>query len=206
MDITGLVLAGGQSKRMGKDKAFLTFKNRTFLRNILESLNKYCNQIVIVINKDQSLYAKEIKGIRSEITFVKDIYPYEGPLNGILSGVEKIKNELVYITPCDTPLLNPDIIPFFAEIINGYDAVVPNIRGKIQPLNALYKKNALKFSKDVFEKERKKSLMAFLEKLNVKYINEEEIKKIDKKLYSYFSVNTPDSYQTLLKIDEKENE
>jgi len=201
MNITGLVLAGGQSKRMGKDKAFLKFQGKTFLRNILESLDKYCTQIVIVINKKESLYENEIKNLNAEITFVKDKYPYEGPLNGILSSLEFIKNELVYITPCDTPLLNPEIIPYFAQIINGYDAVIPDVKGKIQPLNALYKKTALKISKQVFEKENKKSLMAFLEKLNIKHVNEKDIQKIDKNLYSYFSVNTPESYQSLLQIN-----
>ncbi len=197
MNITGLVLAGGQSKRMGEDKAFLKFKNKTFLRNILESLDKYCNQIVIVINKEESLYQNEIKNLNAEIIFVKDKYPYEGPLNGILSSLEFIKNDLVYITPCDTPLLNPEIIPYFYQIINGYDAVIPSIKGKIQPLNALYKKQSLEFTKQVFEKEKKKSLMAFLEKLKIKYVNEEEIKKIDENLYSYFSVNTKESYEIL---------
>ena len=201
MNITGLVLAGGQSKRMGKDKAFLKFQGKTFLRNILESLDKYCSQIVIVINKKESLYENEIKNLDAEITFVKDKYPYKGPLNGILSSLEFIKNELVYITPCDTPLLNPEIIPYFAQIINGYDAVIPDVKGKIQPLNALYKKTALKMSKQVFEKENKKSLMAFLEKLNIKHVNEKDIQKIDKNLYSYFSVNTPESYQSLLQIN-----
>ncbi len=207
MNITGLVLAGGQSKRMGKDKAFLKFQNKTFLKNILEALDKYCNQIVIVVNKDKSIYKNEIEGIKSEIAFVKDKYPYEGPLNGILSSLEIIKNKFAYITPCDTPLLNPEIIPYFYEMINGYDAVIPEIKGKIQPLNALYKKEALENSRSVFEKENKKSLMAFLEKIKVKYLNEEQIQKIDKNLHSYFSVNTPESYQTLLQIqtDEKEN-
>ncbi len=207
MEITGLVLAGGQSKRMGEDKAFLIYNKKTFLRNILEALDKYCSQIVIVINKDKELYKDEIKNLSSEIRFVKDKYPYAGPLNGILSSLESIKNKLVYITPCDTPLLNPEIIPFFVERINGYDAVIPEIKGKIQPLNALYKKEALEISKNLFEREGKKSLMAFLEKLKVKYIDETEIKKIDKNLYSYFSVNTKENYQALLQIkpDEKEN-
>ncbi len=207
MDITGVVLAGGKSKRMGKDKAFLKFKEKSFLRHILEALDKYCNQIVIVINKEENLYTKETKNLSSEIVFVKDKYPYKGPLNGILSSLSKIKNQLVYITPCDTPLLNPEIIPFFVQKINDYDAVIPDINGKIQPLNALYKKNALELSKEVFEKQGKKSLMAFLENLNVKFINEKELKKIDKNLYSYFSINTKESYQSLLNIksDEKEN-
>ena len=200
MDITGLVLAGGQSKRMGEDKAFLKFKGKTFLRNVLEALDKYCNQIVIVMNKEKSLYESEIKNLKAEIGFVKDKYPYQGPLNGILSSLEFIKNELVYITPCDTPLLNPEIIPYFSGVINGYDVVIPDIKGKIQPLNALYKKDALLKSKKVFEEEGKKSLISFLEGLNVKYLNEDEIKRIDKNLYSYFSVNTKRNYQTLLQI------
>ncbi len=196
-NLSCIVLAGGQSKRMGKDKAFLSYKGKTFLRNILEKLDKFCNQIIIVGNKDPELYLNEANSINAEINFTKDKYPYAGPLNGLLSVSDLIKNEVVYVTPCDTPLLNGEIIPFLVESLDNYDAVVPQVNGKYQPLNAVYTKNALKKVKDIYEKENVRSLMGFLKRINTKILDENDIKKIDKDLLTYFSVNTPEAYQQL---------
>ncbi len=196
-NLSCIVLAGGQSKRMGKDKAFLLHKDQTFLRNILEKLDNFCNQIIIVGNREPELYLMESLGLNAEVIFITDKYPYAGPLNGLLSASNIIKNDAVYITPCDTPLLNEKVIPFLAEKLDKFDAVIPEVDGKYQPLNAVYTKKALKKVEDIYEKENIRSLMGFLKKINAKVIHEDEIKKVDKDLLTYFSVNTPEAYQKL---------
>jgi len=133
-------------ERMGRDKAFLKFKDGTFLRNILESVSKRCDEIVIVGNKDEYLYLNEAKGIKKNIYFTKDIHPYEGPLNGIISALPFVNGERVFIATCDTPLISPEIIDLLNDEINGFDAVIPVINGKFQPLNTIYKKRAFYWS------------------------------------------------------------
>lgn len=194
--ISCVLLAGGQSKRMGKDKAFLSFKNKTFLRWVLEALDKYCDEIIIVANKDQSIYLNEAKGLSANIKFTSDIHPYEGPLNGIISSLDLIENENIFVATCDTPLINSEVIKFLHQTIENYEAVIPVVKDKFQPLNALYKKSALEKAKNIY-KSGQKSMFSFIKQLNKKIIYEKDLKNIDKNLYTYWSINTPEDYERL---------
>lgn len=188
-----VILAGGQSKRMGTDKAFLRLKDKTFLQIITQKLSKKCNQLILSINKDEEIYKNHLKGLN--FISVKDKNPYEGPLNAISSVADFIDYEYVFIATCDTPLINENLIDFYLTKIQSYDAVIPVVNDKIQPLNTLYTKNAVLKSKDIYGKI--KSLIGWIQNLNVLYIDEKEIKKIDKNLYTYKSVNTPQDYDLL---------
>lgn len=202
MNLDCIVLAGGQSKRMGRDKAFLPFKNKTFLRNILERLDGFCSRFLIVVNKNFSEYKKEIERLNSEIIFIKDIDPYSGPLNGIVSAHPYLKSENILIVTCDTPAVNISLLKDLLKQIDSYEAVIPEIDGKYQPLNTFYKKSALEKAVEIYN-QGKKSLMAWLDNLNYKTINKEYIQKFDKDLLTYKSINTPESYQWLLTMEEK---
>ncbi len=195
--ITGIVLAGGESKRMGKDKAFLYLCGKTFLRHILEKLDKHCNQIIISGNKEKNLYIKEASDLKAEILFVKDINPYTGPLNGIVSCIDYIKNEYIFISTCDTPLLRAKLIPFFMEEIDDYEAVIPVIKGKFQPLNTLYRKSAILKGKEAYNEKGIRSLYRWIKLIRHKNIFEDKILSIDRDLSSYLSVNTPQLYEAV---------
>lgn len=196
-----VILAGGQSKRMGRDKAFIPFKNKTFLRNILETLDSICQKFIIVVNKDFSLYKKEVENIQSEVIFVKDIDPYLGPLNGVVSAISCVETDTVFIGTCDTPILNLNLLKNLYKEINSFEAVIPEIDGKYQPLNTFYKKEALKKAEKLY-KSGNKSLMSLVDSLKIKRINKEYIQKYDKDIFTYKSINTPESYAELLKMEE----
>ncbi|SNZ06723.1 molybdenum cofactor guanylyltransferase [Persephonella hydrogeniphila] len=196
MKISAILLAGGQSKRMGKDKAFLRLGKKAFIRIIAEKLSTYCNQIVVSGNKEGELYLSHLKEIDAEISFIKDKNPYAGPLNGIISCREYIKHELVFIATCDTPFLNQELIPFFYRKINSYDAVIPVVSGKLQFLNTLYTQKSIEIGESIYEK-NVRSLYKWVENLNIKKIEEREIKKIDKDALTYWSINTPEDYERI---------
>ena len=200
MGTTAVLLAGGQSKRMGKDKAFLKYKNKTFLRLILEEIEDYVDEIILSINKDENLYKDEIKGINKDIIFVKDIDSYAGPLNAVVSCADKIKQDKFFLLTCDTPLFKGELIPYFNSLIENYDCIIPIINGKYQPINTIYKRETLEIAKNLYFDEKKDALFSWINRLNVKYVNEGEIKEVDKILGSYFSINTPKQYERLLNI------
>jgi len=199
MEITALLLAGGLSKRMGRDKAFLTYKGKTFLRNILESIQPYVDKIILSINKSEDLYLNELSGIDREIRFVKDKDRYRGPLNAVVSCSSEISTKYFFLLTVDTPLFKGELIPFLKNKISDYDCVIPVVNGKYQPLNTIYNSKSLSIANQVYTLEKKDAIFDWVKRLNVKYIYDDELRKIDKNLGSYFSVNTPDNYETLLK-------
>ena len=197
MNITAVLLAGGQSKRMGRDKAFLKYRGETFLRIILKEIQDYVDEIILSINKPEDLYRDEIKFLNKPVKFVKDNDRFGGPLNAVVSCANEIETDSFFLLTCDTPLFKGELIPYFQSNIGNYDCIIPVINGKYQPINTIYKKYTLEVAKDTYFNQRKNSLFDWINRLNVKYVDEEEIKNIDKRLGSYFSVNNPKQYQKL---------
>ena len=197
MSISCIVLAGGRSSRMGKDKAFLDFKGKPFLRHILERLSRISNNIVVVVNKDFSNYENIIKDI-PQAKLVKDLYPYEGPLNGIISAKDYIKNEKVFISTCDIPIISIELIKYLVDKVRNYDTVLPIVGGKKQPFNTIYRKPALELAENIF-KAGNRSLMKWIDNLKKIVIDENEIKCFKDAIYMYKSINTPKDYENFLK-------
>ncbi|WP_456399738.1 molybdenum cofactor guanylyltransferase [Persephonella sp.] len=195
--LTSIILAGGESKRMGTDKAFLKLQGKTFLRHILEAVSKYSDQIIISGNREEELYLRECKGIDTEVSVVRDLYPYSGPLNGIISCYDQIKNEKLFIATCDTPLLKHELIPFLLNELNGFDGVIPVIDNKIQPLNTVYTKKAVEIGRKIYTEKGIRSLKKWIDFLKHKKIFKDKIIYIDKDLSSYLSVNTPKLYEVI---------
>ncbi|MCX7760760.1 MAG: molybdenum cofactor guanylyltransferase [Hydrogenothermaceae bacterium] len=190
-NLSCVILAGGQSKRMGQDKAFLNFYGKTFIRVIAEKLSKKCSQLIVSANKEEYIYRKELEGI--DFDFVKDINPFEGPLNAVSSVSEYIKNDYVFIATCDTPFINENLIDLYLSIIDSYDGVIPIIDGKFQTLNTLYTKKALEKAKEVYKES--KSLMSWIRNLNYFVPETKAIKQLDNALLTYKSINTPAQYE-----------
>jgi molybdopterin-guanine dinucleotide biosynthesis protein A len=201
--ITSVLLAGGRSKRMGRDKAFLQYNGKTFLRNILEKLDKFSSQIIISINRDIEDYRNEIVGLEHKIKFVKDKDRYEGPLNAIVSCSPYIENNYIFLSTCDTPLINVELIFYLYKKLKenekNVDCLIPVINGKYQPLNTFYLKKTLKLAEESYL-QGNKSLFSWIDKLKKMYIYDNELSKFDKNLLTYFSINTPELYKKLLNL------
>lgn len=204
MSLSCIVLAGGKSKRMGKDKAFLDFKGKPFLRHILEKLSEISDNIIVVINKDFSNYAKIIEGFH-QVLLVKDFYPYEGPLNGVVSAKDYVKHEQVFISTCDIPIISTEFIKYLIGKTKEYDMVLPIVNEKKQPFNTVYKRNSLEIAEKIF-KNGNRSLMKWIDSLKKVVINENEIKNFKNAIYMYQSINTPKDYKNFLKIFNKRGE
>nr|WP_242462912.1 molybdenum cofactor guanylyltransferase [Persephonella atlantica] len=199
MSIDSIILAGGESKRMGRDKAFLPLCGKPFIQIVAEKLSNYSHRLIISTNKDESLYTEYLKDIDAQIIFVKDKNPYSGPLNGIVSCLDVLSADLVFISTCDTPLLEEKLIPFFTDSIDSFQAVIPEVKGKLQFLNTLYEKSAINAAENLYKK-GVRSLHRWVESINALKIDQKEVEEIDPNLYSYWSINTPEDYQRIKKL------
>lgn len=135
-NITGIILAGGKSTRMGSDKGFMEIDGTSFMSRIVNVLNPFVKEIIIVSdNPDYDSF-----GLKR----VEDIIKNSGPLAGLYSGLEHSKTEDNLVLSCDVPLINHEVISkLIQECDSETDIVQIKSGGRIMPLVAMYKKKCM---------------------------------------------------------------
>lgn len=136
-NVTGFVLAGGKSTRMGRDKAVLQLEGRTLLEHALDTLRKVCAEVMVLGSRE--VYAD----FGAEV--VEDIFAGCGPLAGIHAGLSRTRTEFNLIIAVDTPFLSSDFLRFMAQraIESGAAVTTPEIAGYTQPLCSVYSREFL---------------------------------------------------------------
>ena len=132
-NITGIILAGGKSSRMGSDKGFVMYKNKAFIQHIIEAIQPLVNEIIIVSNNpDYDIF---------KLKRVTDLIENAGPLAGVYTGLHYTTTENNLVVSCDVPLINTETLKKLTENIDGSkDVVQLESQGKSMPLIATYKK------------------------------------------------------------------
>lgn len=130
--ITGIILAGGKSSRMGSDKGIVNLNGKKFIEHILEAVLPNVNEVLIIANNDNfnNLGYKVIKDK------IKDC----GPLGGIYTGLMNSQTENNIVVSCDIPFINSDLVKYIIENTSNADITVPIYKGNIEPLCAVYTK------------------------------------------------------------------
>lgn len=187
--VTGVVLAGGDSHRMGRDKAFLQIGGVPLVQHVIEALRAACTD-VLVVTKTPLRYAP--LGVR----VVTDADPRRAALVGICTGLRAVATPLAFVAACDLPHLSTDAVAWMTSLARGYDAVVPWARGRWHPLHAVYATSALAAL------ERRLAVGGFrmsevLGELRVRRIEEAELAVLSPGLETLRNINTPDDYRRL---------
>ena len=150
---SSIILCGGQSRRMGKDKGSLIIKDKPMIKYILSTLNNEIDEVIIVLN-DNKRIDKYMEFINPEdysykLKFVEDKIKNKGPISGILTGLENISSEYAIVFPCDNPFVTKNTIQtLFNELSDNIQAVVPchDPEDKLktsEPLHSIYNKNII---------------------------------------------------------------
>lgn len=184
--MVGIILAGGKSKRLGShNKAFLEIEKEPLIKRQLRILRGYFKEIFIVTNSKD-----EYKSI-DEVEIISDVINDSGPLAGILSGLLVSRDNYNFIVACDLPFINISLIRYMLRNSEGYDITVPWLKGKWEPLFAIYSKNCLKYIKILLDKRiLKVSELFYFPELRIKKISEEEIAKFGKIEKIFMNINT----------------
>lgn len=134
--MTAIILAGGKSSRMGRNKAFLKFKDKTFLECQIELLKEIFDEIIISANspKEYEIF---------NIPVIEDAYYDKGPLGGIYTGLVNSKSFYTFFLACDMPFIEKPLIKSLQNFTNGYDVIVPQNSNQLEPLHAFYSKNCI---------------------------------------------------------------
>ena len=185
--MNGIILAGGENRRMGTDKAFLEFDGRPMIEHILAVFAGLFRKTIIVTNTPDRYrhYGVEV---------ACDVLDIRGPLTGIYSGLLRSTDEYNFVSACDMPFLNPRLISYMGEIASGHDAVVPQFNGYLEPLHAIYRKGLLSVMEAQIRKQDRR-IRGLFDHIAVRYVTEEEIVRFDPQKRSFKNLNTPKEYK-----------
>lgn len=139
MDATGIILAGGKSKRMKLNKAFVTLNDQPIIEIIMDKFIRYFAETIIISN-DPELY--QGYGIK----VYQDVYPGLGPVSGIHAGLTYAQTEGVFVAACDIPFIKMELVDYMLKRLDKYQTVAVNIDGYPQATAAVYRKDC----RDIF--------------------------------------------------------
>lgn len=138
MKISCIILAGGQSKRMGKDKAFVKLHDKPLIKHVLDEVQKIFDDIIIIVkNNEQKRKMEKICNVK----IVQDNQNIYSPIVGIKEGIKHIKNDQFFVVACDMSFIKSEIIEKLISESNNNISVIPKKNtGKYEPLFAIYNK------------------------------------------------------------------
>jgi molybdopterin-guanine dinucleotide biosynthesis protein A len=191
--MTGIILAGGESRRMGTEKAFLDFAGRPLVERVLSVFLSLFEETIIVTKRPE-----RFAGFRARV--VKDAVDMSGPLTGIYTGILHARTDHCFVAACDMPYLNDHLIAFMAEAAGNFDAVVPIVRNLPEPLHAIYHRRTLPVMQEIIMSDDRRVSRVF-ERIRVRWLSAREITQYDPKMRSFINVNTPGEYKEALCSD-----
>jgi molybdopterin-guanine dinucleotide biosynthesis protein A len=185
--VSGVILAGGTSRRMGRDKAFLLLAGLPMIEAFSQRLRAVVDEVIIVADDTQRY---------SPFTdrCVPDVYPGIGTLGGIHAGLLAASHELALVVGCDMPFLNPDVLAWLVDAAGGVDLIAFRHRLGMEPLHAVYRKSCLPAVEGAI-RSGERCAFAFHDQIRVRYMSPAEIPSLDPGLGSFYNVNTPDQWR-----------
>ena len=196
-DVTGVLLAGGKSRRMGQDKRFLSVGADTLYGRSLAVLRAVFEQVVVVVAQDGP-------PIEAEVPVLRDLIPDCGSLGGLYTGLKQAGTEWVFAVACDMPFLDPATIRHFAGLKGEADVVMAKLQNGLHPMHALYHRHCLPVMESFLRaKDLKIHRLADHPSLHVRLITPEELVSLDPEGRSFFNVNTPDDLSAARSIHDQ---
>ena len=183
-DITGIILAGGKSLRYGRNKALVEVDGTRLIERVISVMQSLFEDLIIITNTPREYDYLQLP-------MHQDVIKGLGPLGGIYTGLETISSESGFFVACDMPFLQNDLIRHMVEIKGDFDAVVPKVDWKIEPLHAIYTRNCLPAIKRLIDAQGYQ-IIKFFDNVRVRWVKEEEIRSFDSELKSFLNVNSPE--------------
>jgi molybdopterin-guanine dinucleotide biosynthesis protein A len=185
-----LILAGGDSKRFGGEKAFFEIEGRPMIQRVVEEVSKLSGEIVISCRTG----LERLAIMYPEAKIIPDKWDKKGALTGIVSALPEVESDYVALVTCDCPKIKSGVIEMLFKSARGHDGATPRWpNGYIDPLQAVYRTKKLQVAAQKVWERGKMRLADVLKMLpDVVYVSTEELKKVDPKLESFLNVNLPE--------------
>jgi molybdopterin-guanine dinucleotide biosynthesis protein A len=193
--VAGIVLCGGQSKRMGKPKAWLPFAGELMLPRVVRLLSEVVRPIVVVAAPDQ-----EVPPLPSEVSIVRDEEKGRGPLQGLLAGLTALEGhaDAAYLSSCDVPFLRPAFVHRLIQLLGDHQICVPHVGEYHHPLAAVYRLDVAETVRRLLIEDRLRPFFLFQE-VPTRVVETEELADMDPTFQSLRNLNTPQDYEAALR-------
>jgi len=184
--ISCIVLVGGKSERLGRDKALEPLVAGNLLERVLSRLGSFNSEIILVARPGQDLSRfSDFPGL----SIVHDANPGKGPMGGLYTGLCTSTAPYSLVTAGDMPFLNINFLRYMVQLSPGFDVIVPRVKDYIEPLYAVYSRNCLKPIEDLLT-QGDLQIRKLFKAVKVRYVEAAEIDRFDPGHLSFFNVNT----------------
>lgn len=178
---------------MGMSKAWLPMGSETILQRLAHMLTQSLSQVVVVASRGQRL-----PPLDENVRIAHDRSPDLGPLEGLAVGLSSLdaRDECAMVVACDMPLLQPLFVKCLVSSLEPHEAVVPFVAGRPHPLVAVYRTSVLAKVEHQLSSARL-SMREFLAEIDVHYLDQEQLSKVDPQLQSLRNINRPEDYREI---------
>ena len=212
LPVTGVILAGGKSRRMGENKALMRLGDDSLIGHVIRCLHDVTDELLLITNSPTE-YA------HLGVPMHGDILPDAGALGGIYTGLIHASHDAILCVACDSPFLNPNLLTYLVSVLGEYDAVMPetyssrqtpfcrnkdigntnrsygdNTQITLQTLCAAYSKRCLPII-ELMLRESELRVHALQERAHIKRVSPEVWREFDPEGMSFFNINTPEDFK-----------
>jgi len=186
MQVTGVILAGGQSRRMGQDKAFLPFGRGLLIERVIEVVQQVTADVILITNTPERYQ-------RFGLPMFSDVIAEAGSLGGIYTGLVSAKTPYSLCLACDMPFVKPTFLRFLCRTAAEADVVIPRNADDFQPLCAVYSQVCRDPIRHKIEVGQLK-ITGFFDQVRVRVIDGDLLTRYDPPDVMFFNANTPEEY------------
>lgn len=179
--MSSIVLAGGRSLRLRRDKAQEEIGGQRLIDRVIERLRLLGDEIIVVTSSGDRLYDIGVKQ-------VQDSFCGKGALIGVYSGLREATSQYNIVVGCDMPFLNVDLLNYIRGVAAGFDVAVPRLGDQVEPLHAAYSRDCLPRMEEQLKGGRFR-VSDLLSAVKVRYVESEEIDRFDPEHLSFFNIN-----------------
>jgi len=193
--LTIAIQAGGESLRMGQDKALLPFLGTPMIARVIERLAPIADEMLVTTN-----HPDEYRFLG--VPLFTDLIPGRGALGGLYTALSAASHPLVAVVACDMPFINPDLVAFQSDLLLQADAdiSIPRLDEGLEPLHAIYRRQSCLPHVSKALDSGKWRVDAWFEQVNVHEIPKYELLRADPQLLSFWNVNTPEDLQAAIQL------
>jgi len=182
-----IIQAGGQSSRMGQEKALLKLKGETLIERIMRRLRPLADEILITTNQPENFAFLGVP-------LIGDLWPERGALPGLYTALKSASRPLAAIVACDMPFASPEIFTRLTELAAQADAALPN-PGQFEPLHAVYRPQTCLPAIEAALRAGEKKVISWLPQVRVATLSAAELTQLDPSGRAFLNLNTPTEWE-----------